>query len=127
MRHDVVRVTLAEPSTLQQVHDLGLGRRLSIYRVLVLLESNRSTKDDFLLAGREPRVTESGKKSQGRRRGGKDELDKAGREGRKEARELKGRRGREESSMNLLSKTIWNERGTERKRGMLAFYEEKLE
>ena len=26
LRYDVVRIALAEPSTLQQVHDLGLGR-----------------------------------------------------------------------------------------------------
>ena len=54
--HDVVRIRLAETSTLQEVHDVGLCCCLLVERILVLLETDGSTEDDLWMASREPVV-----------------------------------------------------------------------
>ena len=54
LRHDVVRVALAESSTLQEVHNVGFAGTLLVQAVFVLLEADGSTKDNLVSTSREP-------------------------------------------------------------------------
>ena len=53
LRHDVVRVALAESSTLQEVHNVGFAGTLLVQAVFVLLEADGATENYFVSAGRE--------------------------------------------------------------------------
>lgn len=53
LRHDVVRVTLAETGALKQVHDVRLACTLLVQAVFILLETDSASEDDLLPAGRE--------------------------------------------------------------------------
>ena len=56
LRHDVVRVALAEPSALEEIHHISLTGTLLVQAVLVLLETNCTAENDLVAARREPVV-----------------------------------------------------------------------
>ena len=50
LRNDVVRVALAEASALQKVHDISLACALLVETVFILLETDGTAEDDFIVA-----------------------------------------------------------------------------
>ena len=53
LRYNVVRVALAKPGTLKEVHHISLASTLLVQAVFVLFETNRTAKNDFVATSRE--------------------------------------------------------------------------
>lgn len=53
MGHDVIRVALAKPGALKEVHHVRFAGTLLVQAILVLLETDRPAKDDLVATSRE--------------------------------------------------------------------------